>query len=115
MTSQNGPVDGRRPLTDAEESELLRGFQGGSREPLDQLIDAHMHRVTGIAEEFLDQGLGHRDLLAEGTMGLISAARHFDETRFSSFARFAEDRIRGTIVRAIGEMGGSAPLESERG
>lgn len=90
-------------LTPTEESELLQGIRGGSREPLDRLIDANLRRVAGIAGEFLNQGLSHLDLIAEGTVGLISAARNFDARSLPSFNFFAEERIRQTILSAIGE------------
>lgn len=91
------------PLTRAEEIELLRAIRNGAREPLDRLIEAHFVRVVDIAREHLGGGLGLLDLIAEGTLGLISAARRFDADRFASFAPFAEIRIHQTMLRAIHE------------
>ena len=107
---------GRYPsLTAAEESALLRSINGGARELLDPLINAHLRSVASIAEEYLDQGLGYRDLIAEGTMGLISAATRFDETRSSTFTHYAEGQIRRRLVKAISELDGSTSWESARG
>lgn len=94
----------RRPLTDAEEFELVCGIRSGAPEPLDRLIDANLFRVVSITREFLDQGLSQLDLIAEGTLGLIRAARRFDGRRLSSFAPYAELWIRQTIARAFGEL-----------
>lgn len=96
-------IGGYRQLTEAEEFELLQGIQSGAREPLERLVNANLRRVVSIAREFLDRGLDTMDLIAEGTLGLISAARRFDGRRFSSFSRYAEERIRQTIREALHE------------
>ncbi len=88
-------------LTPAEESQLLIEIRGGAREPLDALINANLRHVAGIAGEFLDRGLTCLDLIAEGTVALIRAARLFDPCSLSSFAQFADGRIRLTILDAI--------------
>lgn len=92
-----------RSLTSAEEADLLRDIRNGAREPLDRLIDANLRQVVSIAREFLDRGLGCLDLIAEGTLGLIRAARRFDPRCFSSFAHYAESQIRQTILKALRE------------
>lgn len=90
-------------LTPAEESRLLHEIRGGAGEPLDTLINANLRHVAGIAGEFLDRGLTRLDLIAEGTVALIRAARLFDPCGLASFAQFAESRIRLTILGALGE------------
>jgi len=91
-------------LTDTEESALLRRIRNGAREPLDRLINANLCRVVSIAGEFLGQGLSYLDLIAEGTLGLISAARRCDERHSSHFTRYAEGLIRQQILMALAEM-----------
>lgn len=75
----------------------------GAREPLDRPINANLRRVVNLAGEFLGQGLGYLDLIAEGTLGLISAIRQFDERGRRHFTRCADDRIRRQIRQALGE------------
>ena len=102
-------------LTSAEESALLRRIRHGARDPLDRLINANLQRVVSIAGEFLGQGLGFMDLIAEGTLGLISAARHFDERRFRHFTRYAEGRIREQILMALADLAPQPRLEQSGG
>jgi DNA-directed RNA polymerase sigma subunit (sigma70/sigma32) len=97
-------IRGFAALTTGEESELLRNIRAGAWEALDALINANLRRVVSIAAEFLGQGLGYLDLIAEGTLGLISAARRCDEGRGTVFARCAEERIRLRIQTALGEL-----------
>ncbi|MHB8079253.1 MAG: sigma factor [Candidatus Krumholzibacteriia bacterium] len=97
-------IGNHRSLTGTEEAALLRDIRCGGREPLDHLINAHLSSVVTIAREFLGRGLGLLDLIAEGTLGLIVAARQVDPPRFSSFAPYARGRIRRTIVKALGEL-----------
>ena len=91
-------------LTETEEFALLRRIRNGAREPLDRLINANLLRVVSIAGEYLGRGLSYMDLIAEGTLGLISAARRFDERHFSYFTRYAEGLIRQQILLALGEV-----------
>ena len=89
-------------LTNAEESALLRRIRNGGREPLDQVVNANLHRVVGIAREYVGHGLSHLDLIAEGILGLISAARRFDERHLVCFRAHAEGVIRRRILQALG-------------
>ena len=90
-------------LTDAEECALLGRIRNGGREPLDQVVNANLHRVVGIAREYVGHGLSHLDLIAEGILGLISAARRFDEGHLACFRAYADGLIRQRILQALGE------------
>jgi len=78
------------PMLDARtERELLEQVAEGSEWALRRLIDSHMRLVICIADRFARHGVPLEDLVSEGSLGLIEAARRFDlerETRFGTYA-----------------------------
>lgn len=88
--------------------DLVRRVQAGDRLALDQLIDANLPVVVKIAGRFRHRGLSDRDLIAEGTMGLIRAARHLVMLPGSRFIEVAAWWIQRAIQTAIIEQA-SAP------
>ncbi len=86
--SEGGTEHARVELAESE-GDLLRRVQAGDRVALDQLIDDNLAVVVKIAGRFRHRGLSDRDLIAEGTLGLIRAARHIvmlPELRFIEVA-----------------------------
>lgn len=90
-------------LTPAEEIDLTRRIKQGEQEALNKLIRANLRFVVKVAKEYQNQGLPLTDLINEGNLGLIKAAKRFDETRGFKFISYAVWWIRQSILKSLAE------------
>ncbi len=99
---------GRVELLDAEDEITLAqsikkgGFEG--TRSLERLVKANLRFVVSVAKQYQNQGLSLGDLINEGNLGLIKAARRFDETRGFKFISYAVWWIRQSILQALAEQ-----------
>ena len=95
----------KQPLLNCdEENELALKIKEGDEMALERLIKANLRFVVSVAKQFQGSGIPLIDLINEGNIGLMLAARKFDETRGFKFISYAVWWIRQYITKAIAEQ-----------
>lgn len=90
-------------LTPEEELKLFKQYRNGDEKAFDRIIRCNLRFVVSVAKQYQHVGLSLEDLINEGNMGLLKAARRFDETKGFKFISYGVWWIRQTILQAIND------------
>ena len=91
-------------ITREDEAALAIRIRAGDEEALNGLVRANLRFVVSVAKKYQNQGVNLSDLINEGNLGLIRAARRFDETKGIKFISYAVWWIRQAILQALAEQ-----------
>ncbi|MDO5575443.1 MAG: RNA polymerase sigma factor RpoD/SigA [Fibrobacter sp.] len=93
-----------RSLSIEEEADLAVRIRKGEKKALEKLVKANLRFVVSVARNYQNQGLPLNDLINEGNLGLIRAAKRFDEKKNFKFISYAVWWIRQAILQALAEQ-----------
>lgn len=88
-------------LAGDDEIKLAQRIRAGDEEALNILVRSNLRFVVSVSKQYQNQGLSLSDLINEGNVGLMKAARRFDETKGFKFISYAVWWIRQSILQAI--------------
>jgi len=97
-------IKNNKTLSSEEEAEIAVRIRKGDKKALEELVKANLRFVVSVARNYQNQGLPLNDLINEGNLGLIKAAKKFDEKKNFKFISYAVWWIRQAILKALAEQ-----------
>jgi RNA polymerase primary sigma factor len=94
-------------LTPDEEKDLGARIQAGEKEALQTLVESNLRFVVSFSKKYRGWGLSFQDLINEGNIGLIEAAKRFDPNKGVKFITYAVWWVRQAISHALAEQAGT--------
>ncbi len=92
-----------KTLSLEEEAKITRRIRKGDRSSLEKLVKSNLRFVVLVCRNYRNQGMPLTDLINEGNIGLIRAAKRFDEKKNYKFISYAVWWIRQAILQALAE------------
>ncbi|MFP4418783.1 MAG: sigma-70 family RNA polymerase sigma factor, partial [Chitinispirillaceae bacterium] len=99
-----------RVLTDEQERELVEAVQSKEPGAADKLITSNLRFVVSVARRYRGRGLSYLELINEGNLGLLKAAKRFDMSMNVKFISYAVWWIRQSIQKALFEQTGTVRI-----
>lgn len=93
-----------QPLSSEKEYQLASRIRHGDADALEELVKANLRFVVSVARNYSNQGLSLSDLVNEGNVGLVRAAKRFDEKKNFRFISYAVWWVRQAILQALAEQ-----------
>lgn len=103
-------IDKFKPLTREEEYELGKRIQQGDQEALNKLILSNIKFVVSMANRYKNTGVSLSDLINQGNLGLVEAAKRFDPDKGVKFISYAVWWIRQAMIQLLAEQSGTVKL-----
>ena len=88
-------------LTAGEERELAKRCAEGDEEAIRRMVNSNLRLVVSVAKEYAGRGVPLLDLIQEGSIGLLAAAKKFDYTLDFRFSTYATKWIRQGVTRCL--------------
>jgi RNA polymerase primary sigma factor len=107
-------VSTHKLLTGPQESELGHRARLGEEDAINQLVRANLRFVISVAKKYQNRGVSLSDLIQEGNVGLVTAARKFDPDQGVKFISYAVWWIRQAILSALANQGRSVRVPLNR-
>lgn len=99
-----------KPLTREEEADLARKIRAGNTKSMQKLVKQNLKYVVTVANRYRGCGVPMQDLIEEGNIGLIQAAKRFNESHHVKFITYAVWWIRQAILHYLAEQSGTVKL-----
>lgn len=99
-------IGSKKLLSDKQEAELAERIQKGDERAVDKLVSHNLTYVISVAQQYKKRGLDMEDLISEGNIGLLRAARKYDGRDGKRFVTFAAAYVRDAIEKAIEQQTG---------
>ena len=110
LTHYMNEISKLKPLSRNEEANLSNRIQEGNTRALHELVRRNLKYVVTVANKYKGCGLSLQDLIEEGNIGLIQAAKRFDGARQVKFITYAVWWIRQAIMHSLAEQSGTVKL-----
>lgn len=104
LDSYLSEIGTKQQLSDKQESELAQRIKGGDEKAVSELMSHNLKYVISVASQYKKRGLDMEDLISEGNIGMLKAARKYDGSK--RFVTFAAPYIRDAIEKAIEQQSG---------
>lgn len=110
LTQYLSEISRIKPMSRQEEARYAEKIAQGDLKALQELVRRNLKFVVTVANKYKGCGLSLQDLIEEGNIGLIQAAKRFDSSRHVKFITYAVWWIRQAIIHALAEQSGTVKL-----